>query len=1410
MTHTSSRTWQWLGIIVALSLLAGGYWYFAVRAGVKVNTNAGPEVGDGGLGAGLVGYWKLDEGTGTSAANASVNTITALTLTNGPTWTTGQIGSAIDFDGTDDYATTADTATLDFGDTDDITITGWFNRTTSFNTIDTVVAKRNSNTAADIGYIVNIDNTTDLIALEVSDGTDEYSITSATSFTSAGWHHFAFVWDQDSATNVEVYIDGRDDNGTKSGTIGNIGDLSNAVAFRLGAESDNGNPFDGLIDEARVYDRALSPAEINDLYKLTAPTGVDTGLVGYWAFGADDFRSTLVSDRSGGRNTGTLVNTPTKTVGKIGQALNFASASTQYVNAGSGAIVDDIVNLSTCAWVKPNSSLTTYGDITTKYNNSGLGWQMLLDYSTFSNLGISFYRTFSTTAGWWFGTTTIPYNQWSHVCVTYNNSSVANDPVFYVNGALTTTYENQAPVGTASSEATGDMYIGAYNNTGTPGELFDGVIDEARVYNRIITASEVKSLYDAGSANKANTSAAQPAGSGNPESSLVGYWPLDEGTGTSAADASVNATAAGTLTNGPTWGTGRIGSAVTFDGTNDYIALSDPANGVLDFGDTDDMTIAGWFNRSTYTTVDAIVSKWDGTNPGYRVYIDDSADALNLEVFDGTDTYSVAANGYAITSAGWHHFVAVWDQDSPANSEIYVDGLPLAATDSGTIGNIGTLANTIALSIGDTPGAGLQFAGSLDEIRIYDRAYSAEDVIMLYNQTAATGVDTGLRGYWSMNAQDMTSTLAFDRSGSRNTGTLSGAVRGIGRVGQALNFDGTNDYVDNSNSAVLKPTNFTLSTWTYADTGDATTYRLIFNPSYSDSGWDNGWSLSQADDTATSGPYVVRWGDGTNPSAGTITGSTNIVGGWHHAVVTFDGTTMSLYVDGVLENSANASTLAYSGTNLNSYTGGGGSGGLGLNYFDGRIDETRLYSRALSTAEVKALYDIGTPDKTNTSVSTPQGTGRADSGLVGYWKLDDGSGTSASDASVNGNAGTLTNGPTWTTGQIGSAVSFDGTNDYIGASSSSAFTDLSRFTACTWVNPIDNGSSFPGVVNTFNVGLTSGWDLYLINGYTGGHGIGTSFKGTSSSGYIEANRAVVPFSQWTHVCASQDGDSTTNMRLYVNGSPTSADSSGNATGRQSDAGNQLSVGRYPDASDYYSGQLDEVRIYSRVLSADEVAQLYRLSAPTGTDTGLVGYWSFNGQDMAATTAYDRSGAGNTGTLTNSPTKVIGKLGQGVSLDGTDDYVAVSGLFSSPANITVAGWAKLNSADTSGATLISLGDKVAIDLDSTSPGGLTGFYYDGTTWNQTSNLTYYAGTGWHHYAYTFDDTANTQVLYVDGTAVKTTSYTNSISYTGGAGTRIGMEGQGNTSNNFNGLIDEVRVYNRALSAAEVQALYNSGR
>src|SRR3954469_12091650 len=202
------------------------------------------------------------------------------------------------------------------------------------------------------------------------------------------------------------------------------------------------------------------------------------------------------------------------------------------------------------------------------------------------------------------------------------------------------------------------------------------------------------------------------------------------------------------------------------------------------------------------------------------------------------------------------------------------------------------------------------------------------------------------------------------------------------------------------------------------------------------------------------------------------------------------------------------------------------------------------------------------------------------------------------------------------------------------------------------------------------------------------------------------------------------------------------------------------------------------------------------------DGSLEAQWKLN--ETFGSFASDSSGNGRTGTVTGTSSWVPGMLNNGFSFNGATKIQA-TGLMGNPRNVSVAAWAKLTTPDSGGAEIISLGDHFLLRLDES--GSTSVKYYNGTTWVALSVFQTFAGTGWHHFAASFDDPHKLLKLYIDGQLAGTATTTASISYTGlGANTVIGRQGNAGTTNDFTGVIDEVRVYSYAISAAEVAQLY----
>ena len=305
----------------------------------------------------------------------------------------------------------------------------------------------------------------------------------------------------------------------------------------------------------------LLPTEAAAAVLSKAPNNL--GLVGYWSF--NEGTSTVALDYSGNKNKGTLVNGPTWVNGKQGKALNFDGGDDEVLFS------DPVVgsNFTFGAWIKPNSNFGTSGDgiFDTKpaavgalrvFGNTGTPAQLCWDIG--GNVPDQCLNDTGYNISDW-------TNQWHHIVLVLSTNSTTR---LYVDGVSVGTVSNSV---SASSHT---FLVGVYNNT----NYFNGLIDDVRIYNRALSASEIQALYNVGAVKYT-----PPNNLG-----LVGYWTFNEGTSTVALDYSGNKNK-GTLVNGPMWVNGKQGKALNFDGVNDYVDAGNigPPN-------TNGMSVAFWTN----------------------------------------------------------------------------------------------------------------------------------------------------------------------------------------------------------------------------------------------------------------------------------------------------------------------------------------------------------------------------------------------------------------------------------------------------------------------------------------------------------------------------------------------------------------------------------------------------------------------------------------------------------------------------------------------------------------------------------------------------------------------------------------------------------------------------------------------
>jgi Concanavalin A-like lectin/glucanases superfamily len=217
------------------------------------------------------------------------------------------------------------------------------------------------------------------------------------------------------------------------------------------------------------------------------------------------------------------------------------------------------------------------------------------------------------------------------------------------------------------------------------------------------------------------------SGGGDLTQGLVAAYPFEEGIGTTTADTSGNSFD-GTLVNGPIWTTGRIGNALTFDGVNDYVI--GPS-----FAISGSMTLSAWIYQTgqSPSSDDAAIISAHSTG-GYQLdtTIDRGPRTIGFKLFSSTNADMDRYGATAITFNQWHHVAGVYDA-SAKTMDVYLDG----HVDNGTLlGPVegSQLPGNVAANIGRRPDDPLkyEFNGKLDEIRIYNRALSAAEILELY------------------------------------------------------------------------------------------------------------------------------------------------------------------------------------------------------------------------------------------------------------------------------------------------------------------------------------------------------------------------------------------------------------------------------------------------------------------------------------------------------------------------------------------------------------------------------------------------------------------------------------------------------------------------------------------------------
>jgi len=681
-------------------------------------------------------------------------------------------------------------------------------------------------------------------------------------------------------------------------------------------------------------------------------------------------------------------------------------------------------------------------------------------------------------------------------------------------------------------------------------------------------------------------------------------------------------------------------------------------------------------------------------------------------------------------------------------------------------------------------------------------------------------LNSGLVGHWTFDGANVVNGVIRDISGQGNHGNVSGIATStfytVGKIGQGGQFDGVDDHIKTNNtfSTVGVSSTKTVSAWVKPTSG---TSGFIFGIPRT-FGSTVGFGIGGL----SSGKWVGRYW--TTTSAAVNSTDDALIGQWSLVTLVQSGANITLYVNGVSAATA-TNGGAFESSSRVAYIGAQNDNDTATNLFTGQIDDVRLYDRALSASEITKLYNFGSV-KQNVSVA-PAGL---KSGLVGHWTFDGANITNGriNDISGQGNHGNTVNIATstfYTAGKIGQALQFDGVDDYVTVSDNTTLRPgTSAWSMSAWIKPT-NVNQFAGLVSKRDGGTFN--QIALVAGDFGGScspnaskKIGfVVFDGTNG-GCVETVSEIID-GNWHHITAVKNSNTGLDISVYVDGVSVSLSTVTTFGTGSSDVNNTVPwiIGCQNASANCVNGIVDDVRIYSRSLTATEVLELYNSGAPkknitvapTGLKSGLVGHWTFDGKNMTSGVAQDISGQGNNGNLTNISTSTFytaGKIGQALQFDGVDDYLTIASTPAPGTEMTVSAWVyKKNNGYIiyRGSSSCCLSYRLRFSSSKVLFGIVT---TSGSTPDIeiTSNASVPDNT-WTLITATYSSSASTLSIYINGVFDQSGTRSGTI-ITSENTTNIGAVNP--AASYFSGNIDDVRIYNRALSASEILQLYNSGR
>jgi hypothetical protein len=882
----------------------------------------------------LVLYYSFDKDGGTKVVDISGMDFHG--KVHGASWIEdGASVGAMSFDGEDDYVEINDSDSVNI--TNEITLSSWINPCHLSGSQFIVAKWQYGNINCSYGCRLDNQNLRFFLAKGHNKTVKTFTDLQVIANT---WNHIVVTYD---GNVMKGYVNSIPSSQTES-FAGPINSTSEpmAIGYNPGYPGPGvgGNYFNGQIDEVALFNRALSEPEVGQLYRIASGLTTESvktesvkikpgGLVGHWSFDNDD--GDTVIDSSPYANHGKL------------KAAGEETAITKWASQKN---VSKLLNEAD-SFVTQMAQAKESQDWSSVDVGAQKLWYILRKLKTTLPRGTP-GRALESTMPWGASGGALESNMLGGA----------------LNGALESTILRGTPGRELESTMLGGALNGALESTmlsGTSGivlESYIGLPTKAPQYFRqrmpelsdcISRLEELCDDLHSSIRDKKMSVVSEIYQEFNKQwthfNSITQFKPADDKTGPTLVD-------------------GMLGKAYDFDGVDDgvYIEGSAGRGSHLNIYNTD-ITISAWVN---IRRGGSIVAR---AKPHYITYQLRAFTKAYVNMYISPVHYQVETDEILVPNT-WYHIVGVFDRASD-KGYVYINGvleaegpLPDPPSTNDGLTKIGCRNN----------GTDGSFDGKIDEVRIYDRALTAEEIRKLYNLT-------------DLEEQD---SKKIQPSKQKPTGPQWVLYqRPNAGDNYALKFDGLDDFVQVPRSESLEPTEeITVELWAFLDGRQNRNARLVRKAGAMAPGY-----LLAADQTGDrTMQFRIDRGKGSVTRAADNQTNLAHAGQWHHFAGVYSRTHAHFYIDGIEVRKIRhvEGKIHHSSTDL--YIGHGGSPGYN-EHFKGAIDEVRIWSIARSQVDIqKDMY------------TTLNGS---ESGLVGYWKFDEGKGDTVQDSSANGNHGKL-------------------------------------------------------------------------------------------------------------------------------------------------------------------------------------------------------------------------------------------------------------------------------------------------------------------------------------------------------------------------------------------------------------------